>query len=73
MKTTIDIPEIELKEAMKYTGAKTKRAAVLHIIREFNRRRRLARLSDVLGTFSDFMSQDDLKKIRENDKWEKTK
>jgi len=73
MKTTIDIPDRELKEAMKYTRAKTKRDAVVHALEDFNRRRRLAKLSKMLGTFKDFMTQDDLKMMRENRKWRKTK
>ena len=61
MKTTIDIPDNELKEAIKYTGAKTKRDAVVYALKDFNKRRRLAELSKMLGTFKDFMTQDDLK------------
>ncbi len=72
MKTTIDIPESELKEAIKYTGAKTKRAAVLFAIKDFNRRRRLAEIAKTLGTFEDFMTQADLREMREDEKWKKT-
>ena len=71
MKTTIDIPEEELREAIKYTGAKTKREAVVYAIRDFNRRQRLAKLAKMLGTFDDFMTQDDLEKMREDRKWKK--
>ena len=53
MKTTIDIPENELKEAMRFTKAKTKREAVVHALEEFNRRRRMAELVRYSGTFSD--------------------
>ncbi len=73
MKTTIDIPDKELKEAIRYTGAKTKRDAVVYAIKDFNRRRRLAELAKVLGTFKDFMTQEDLKVMREDRKWEKQK
>ncbi len=72
MKTTIDIPEKELKEAIKYTGAKTKREAVVYAIRDFNRRQRLAKLAHMLGTFDDFMTQEYLRKMREDEKWNKT-
>ncbi|MCG2722741.1 MAG: type II toxin-antitoxin system VapB family antitoxin [Thermodesulfovibrionales bacterium] len=71
MKTTIDIPEEELKEAIKHTGAKTKKDAVVYAVKDFNRRRRLAELSRVLGTFNEFMTQDDLKVMREDRKWKK--
>lgn len=71
MKTTIDIPEEELKEAIKHTGAKSKKDAIVYAVKDFNRRRRLAELSRVLGTFSEFMTQDDLKVMREDRKWKK--
>jgi len=70
MKTTIDIPDDELKKVMKYTGAKTKREAVVRAIEDFNRRQRLAELVKVLGTFEDFMTQEELKKMREDKEWE---
>jgi Arc/MetJ family transcription regulator len=74
MKTTIDIPDKELEEVIKYTGAKTKKEAVVYALKDFNRRRRLAGLADkIFGTFKDFMDQEDLKEMREDKKWEKTK
>ena len=73
MKTTIEIPDEELKQVMKYTKAKTKREAVVYAIKDFNRRKRLAQLSKVLGTFDDFMTQDELKEMREDETWKKTK
>jgi hypothetical protein len=51
MKTTIDIPDRELKDAMRFTGAKTKRAAVLA---DFNRRRRMAALVRHSGSFDNY-------------------
>ena len=67
MKTTIDIPEEELKKAIKYTGAKTKREAVVSAIIDFNRRQKLAELAKILGTFKNFMTRHDLKKVREDE------
>ena len=64
MKTTIDIPESELEEAMSHAGARTKRAAVVAAIVEFNRRRRLERLAKKLGTFDGFISSTALAKLR---------
>ena len=73
MKTTIDIPDSLLKEAMRYTRAKTKRGAVVTAIEKFNRLQRLRELNARLkGTFVDFMNQEDLKGMREDRKWEKT-
>jgi len=73
MKTTIDIPEKELKEAIRHAGAKTKREAVVYALKDFNRRQRLANLVKMLGTFENFMTQEDLKKMREDKRWEKTR
>jgi Arc/MetJ family transcription regulator len=64
MKTTIDIPEKELEEAMRHTGASTKREAVVTAIVDFNRRRRLARLVERFGTYEHFPTQDELRKSR---------
>jgi predicted kinase len=60
MKTTLDIPEKELKDAMRYTGAKTKRAAVVEAVTDFNRRQRLKALAEKLGTFEGFQSPEEL-------------
>jgi len=68
MKTTIDIPEVTLDEAMKFTGAKTKREAVVTAVERFNRLKRLERLNArVRGQFREFMTQADLKAMRAAD------
>ena len=64
MKTTIDIPEKELKDAMRYTGATTKRDAVVTALRDFNRRKRLAALTRHFGTSDTFMTHEELMKLR---------
>jgi hypothetical protein len=73
MKTTIDIPEKELQDAILHSGAKTKKDAVVQAVRDFNRRHRLAALSGMLGTFKDFMGLEDLKEMRQDRLWEKKK
>jgi Arc/MetJ family transcription regulator len=65
MKTTLDIPERELQEAIRHTGAKTKREAVVIALSEFNRRRRLRKLVESFGTLDGFMTQEELRKMRE--------
>ena len=63
MKTTIDIPENELRDAMRFTHATTKREAVVKVLEEFNRRR-LAELVKYSGTFSDrFPTNDEIEAI----------
>jgi Arc/MetJ family transcription regulator len=74
MKTTIDIPDMLLREAIKHTGAKTKRDAVVTAVDEFNRRRRLEEMAERLhGSCPDFMTQEDLQQMRKDRKWEPAK
>lgn len=65
MKTTIDIPDKELKDAMRFTGAATKREAVVTALKDFNRRQRMAALTKHFGTSDTFMSHEELMKLRE--------
>ena len=66
MKTTVDIPSKDLEEVMRWTGARTKRDAVVTAITDFNRRRRLEKLADQLGTFEDVMGVEELLRLRES-------
>lgn len=59
MKTTIDIPDAALADAMRYTGAKTKREAVVKALEEFNRQQRVKDLVANFGTL-DFASNDEI-------------
>lgn len=61
MKTTVDLPKAALAEVMRHTKAKTKTAAVRLAVADFNRRQRLTRLADKLGTFKDMMTRADLR------------
>ena len=67
MKTTIDIPEKELRDAMRNTGARSKREAVVTALADFNRRRRLERLAEQFGTFDDFVTPEELQHRREEE------
>jgi Arc/MetJ family transcription regulator len=67
MKTTVDIPDDELADAMKFTRAKTKRHAIVTAIAEFNRRRRMAELVKYSGSSSSLMTPDELRKLRRRD------
>lgn len=68
MKTTIDIPDNELEEVMRLTGAKTKKEAVVTAITEFNRRRKLESVLAKLGTFNDVMTEEELREMREDER-----
>jgi len=67
MKTTVDIPDKELEDALRFTGAKTKREAIVTAIADFNRRRRMAELVRHLGTCRNLMSIEDLMALRKSD------
>ena len=58
MKTTIDIPEKALAEVMKFTGAKTKKEAVVKALEEFNRLQKVEALLKMAGSIPDFPTND---------------
>ena len=64
MKTTIDLPKEALRDAFRFTGAKTKRAAVVTALEDFNRRCRMAEATKVLGGSETFMSHEELMRSR---------
>lgn len=60
MKTTVDIPDGELRELVRFTRAKTKREAIVTAISDFNRRRRMAALVKHSGTFRSLLTNEEL-------------
>ncbi len=64
MKTTMNLPDREVEEAMISTGARTKKEAVVAALVEFNRRRRLEQLVSQLGTFEGFPTPEDVERMR---------
>jgi len=52
---------------MRHSGAATKKEAVRLAIEEYNRRKRMARLADFLGRFENFISQNELEQLREDE------
>ena len=65
MKTTIDIPEKELRDAIRFTGAKTKKHAVVTAMSEFNRIKRLELLVRRFGKSTNFLTPEELRQMRE--------
>ncbi len=51
MKTTIDIPDQLLSDALRFTKAKTKKDAILTALEDFIRRKRVAALTSSFGTW----------------------
>ena len=64
MKTTVDIPDQELKDVMRFTQATTKRKAIVTAIADFNRRRRMAALIEHAGKADSLMSPEELQALR---------
>ena len=64
MKTSVNIPENELQDAIRFSGAKTKREAVVTAIMEFNRRHRMAKLVRHAGTCDSLITVEQLQKQR---------
>lgn len=70
MKTTIDIPDKLLRAVKKHSKAKTKREAVLAAMEEYERRRKVKELINMLGKSDTFMTHEELMAMRELDSQE---
>lgn len=46
------------------TGSDTKKEAVLTAMKEFVRHKKLSKLADLLGTFNEFITLNELRRIR---------
>jgi Arc/MetJ family transcription regulator len=64
MKTTVDIPDAELEDVMRFTGATTKRQAILTAIVDYNRRRRMAALVEHAGKAEALSTPEELQALR---------
>lgn len=68
MKTSLDIPDHELKDVLRFTKAKTKRDAIMTAVRDYNRRQRMAALVDKhAGKSKTFMTMSELMRMRQAD------
>jgi len=63
-KTTVVIDDELLKEAMKVTGARTKKQAISAGLKELVRRRNLEALRQEAGTYDLALSLEELEKLR---------
>jgi Arc/MetJ family transcription regulator len=64
MKTTVDIPDAELEDVMRFTRAATKREAIVTAIADYNRRRRMAALVEHAGKAETLITPDELQAQR---------
>ena len=67
MKTTVDIPDMTLREAMRFAQAKTKREAVVRALEEFNRHHAMAELVKYSGSFHSLMTNDEIEAMESHD------
>jgi Arc/MetJ family transcription regulator len=63
-KTTVIIDDKLLEEAMRVSGAKTKKQAITTGLKELIRRKNLEALRQELGTFDLDLSLEELEKLR---------
>lgn len=66
MKTTIDIPDDIMRDALRVSGARSKREVVLHALQDYVRRKQVAGLARHAGTCEEIMTVDELLRLREN-------
>ena len=64
MKTTVDIPDGEIEDIIRFTNAKTKREALVTAIVDFNRRKRVADSARYAGTCADLITPEELQAAR---------
>lgn len=60
MKTTVDIPDLLLEDAMKFSGAKTKKEAILVALEKYNHKMRVEAALKLKGSIPDFPSNDEI-------------
>ena len=66
MKTTIDIPEQLILDVKRESNSRTTKQAVTVALEEYLRVRRSAALTELLGTFDDFVDGETLLRERRN-------
>jgi len=67
MKTTVNIPDKTLRDAMRHTKAKTKREAIVKALEEMNRRHSQAELLKYTGKFESLMTNEEIEAMEEDD------
>jgi Arc/MetJ family transcription regulator len=67
MKTTVNIPDKVLRDAMRHTRAKTKREAIVKALEEMNRRHSQAELLKYTGKFETLMTNEEIEAMEAND------
>ena len=66
MKTTIDIPEDVMKDALRISGAPSKREVVLNALRDYVQRKQMAELARHAGSCDELMTVEELRRLRQD-------
>ena len=64
MATSIEISEELLRDVKEFSKSRSNNEAVTTALEEYVRIRRSAALTEILGTFSDFMDRNELERSR---------
>ena len=64
MATSIEISEELLRDVKELSKSRSNNEAVTAVLEEYVRMRRSAALTEILGTFSDFMDRNELERSR---------
>mgnify|MGYP001596590392 CR=1 FL=1 len=67
MRTTVDIKDELISEAMRLAGAKSKKEVIHLSLQELIRQKRIERLLKKLGSFPLDLTPEGLEKLREDD------
>lgn len=67
MRTTLDIPKEKISAIQKIYHINTMREAVIYALDEALRRHKIEKLIEKHGTFESFMTQKDLREMRDRD------
>lgn len=69
MKTSVEIPDQDLQELMRHTGAGSETEAIAIAVKQFNRSKELKEINrELKGKLPDFMSYEELMRAREASK-----
>jgi Arc/MetJ family transcription regulator len=63
MKTTVNIPDDVLEDAMRLTHARTKRDAIVAAMEDYVRRKRMAELVRYSGTSTTFLGNEEIEAL----------
>jgi hypothetical protein len=66
VKTTVNIPDKVLRDAMRHTKAKTKREAIVKALEEMNRRYSQAELVKYFGKFESLMTNEEIETMEQD-------